>query len=340
MTHATERWYVCLEITTMQYPQTLNQYLLRHLSQHSDQTELIQIMSDLATIGKYISRETNRAGVAGILGETGTTNIQNEQVKKLDVLANELCKSYLKETGHFAALASEEEETVVDLGNPNAKYVIAFDPLDGSTNIDVNVSIGTIFSVHKKLPNVPANSEQQFLQPGKDQVLAGYVLYGTSTVLVFSFGDGVHEFTLDQSLGEFLLSRERLTIPETCDIYSFNEANLPLMAERDKKFIEHIKNDLKCRTRYIGSMVADIHRNLIKGGIFVYPGMDKKGTGEYTGHLRINFEAKPMAFIAREAGGLATDDKQAILDIVPNALHQRVPLVVGNRHVVEHYLAF
>ncbi len=320
------------------HPKTLNQYLLSHLANHPDQTELIQIMTDLATIGKYISRETNRAGVAGILGETGTTNIQNEQVKKLDVLANELCKSYLKETGHFAALASEEEDTVVDLENPDATYVIAFDPLDGSSNIDVNVSIGTIFSVHKKLSSVPANSEQQFLQPGKDQVLAGYILYGTSTVLVFSFGDGVHECTLDQSLGEFLLSRERLVIPEACDIYSFNEANLLLMTERDKRFIAYVKNDLKCRTRYIGSLVADVHRNLIKGGIFMYPGMDKKGTGEYTGHLRINFEAKPMAFLAVQAGGLATDDKQAILDIAPTSLHQRVPLVIGNKYVVETYL--
>lgn len=324
----------------MQHPKTLNQYLLQHLSVHPNQHDLILIMTDLATIGKYISRETNRAGVAGILGETGATNIQNEQVKKLDVLANDLCKSYLRETGHFAALASEEEDAVVSMGEfgKNAKYVIAFDPLDGSSNIDINASIGTIFSVHKRLENVPVDSEQQFLQLGRDQVLAGYVFYGSSTILVFSFGDGVHEFTLDQSCGEFLLSREHIRIPDTCDLYSVNETNVPGMREKEQRFIRYLRDEKKCGLRYFACLVADGHRGLLKGGIFLYPGVDKKGDGEYKPKLRMNYEVKPMAFLYEQAGGLATNGDEPILDMMPTSLHQRVPLVMGNKDVIETYL--
>ncbi len=340
MTHATERWYVCFIAlsSSYMYSPTLHQYLLKHLVNHPDQNELVMIMTDLATIGKYISRETNRAGVAGIIGEAGYTNVQNENVKKLDVLANELCKSYLKETGHFAALASEEEDTVVDLENPNATYVIAFDPLDGSTNIEVNVSIGTIFSVLKRLPDVPAHSEQQFLQKGKEQVLAGYILYGTSTVLVFSFGDGVYEFTLDQSLGEFLLSRERLRFPQTCEIYSCNEGNLLIMKDRDRAFIEHLRNDLSFTARYVGSLVVDVHRTLIKGGIFLYPAIDKEHSGAYKGKLRLNYELKPLAFLVEQAGGLAVSEKERILEMQPKSLHERIPVVLGNTNILDTYL--
>lgn len=324
----------------MLHTPTLTQYLLQHLASHPDQKDLVLIMSDLATIGKYISRETNRAGLVGILGVEGSVNIQGEQVQKLDAIANDLCKTYLRQTGHFAALASEEEEGVVDMGEfgKDAKYIIAFDPLDGSSNIDVNVSIGTIFSVHRRRDDVERTDPQQFCQKGNDQVLAGYFLYGTSTVVVFSFGDGVHEFTLDQSLGEFLLSNENMKVPNKCEIYSVNEGNLHFMKEKDKKFIDFLKVEKKCGTRYIGSLVADFHRNLIKGGIFLYPVIDKEGTGKYSGKLRLNYEAKPMAFLLSQAGGLATDGEQDILDIVPNDLHQRTALIFGNKDVVQEYL--
>lgn len=320
---------------------TLTQYLLQQLSKHPDRADLTLIMSDLAVIGKYISRETNRAGIADIKGAAGARNIQGERVQKLDVLANTLCKDYLRATGHFAALASEEEDTVVDMGEygKDAKYVIAFDPLDGSSNIDVNVSIGTIFSVHRLLSGVDRASEKHYLQKGREQVLAGYILYGSSTVLVFSFGDGVHEFTLDQGLGEFLLSNERIRVPAQCEYYSVNEGNTSSITDRDKKFIEYLKNEKKYSARYIGSLVADFHRNLLKGGIFLYPAIDKEKKGEYKGKLRLNYEAKPLAFLLEQAGGLAIDGKENILDSMPTSLHQRTALIMGNRDVVEAYLA-
>ena len=318
---------------------TLSQHLLEHLSDHSDQKDLVLIMSDLATIGKFISSQTNRAGLAGVLGEAGFVNVQNETVQKLDVFANESCKNFLRQTGHFAALASEEENGVVDMGKfgAKAKYVIAFDPLDGSSNIDVNVSVGTIFSVHKLIDGLDRLSSRQFLQPGREQVLAGYILYGSSTVLVFSFGLGVHEFTLDLGVGEFLLSREKICLPDVCSIYSVNEGNTVFFRQKDKDFIEFLKHQPKSTGRYIGSLVADFHRNLIKGGIYLYPAVAKDG-GDYQGKLRLNFEGKPLAFLVEQAAGLASDGKNNILDIEPESLHQRVPLFIGNKEIVEKYL--
>jgi len=324
----------------MSHQPTLTQYLIQHLAAHPDQKDLVLMMSDIAVIGKYISRETNRAGVAGIRGGTDATNIQGEHVQKLDIFANDLCKNYLRETGHFAALASEEENTVVDMGKygKDAQYVIAFDPLDGSSNIDVNVSIGTIFSVHRRRTDCDRTDEKQFLQKGREQVLVGYVLYGSSTVLVFSFGDGVHEFTLDQGLGEFLLSNEHIRVPKKCLYYSVNEGNTFYMSEKDKKFIEYLKFEKKSSTRYIGSLVADFHRNLLKGGIYLYPAVDKKGTGEYMGKLRLNYELKPIAFLLEQAGGLAIDGEKDILNIQPTSLHQRTAFIAGNRDIVDEYL--
>lgn len=324
----------------MNLPPTLSQFLIKELIDHPEKEKLVAIMSDLATIGKIISNHTNRAGLVDILGSTNQTNIQDEEVQKLDVFCNELCKNYLRQTGNFAAMASEEEDGVVEMGEfgKDAQHVIAFDPLDGSSNIDVNISVGTIFSVHRLLLEFGRTDERQFFQSGISQVLAGYILYGSSTVLVFSWGNAVHEFTLDQGLGEFLLSREKIVIPDVCKIYSVNEANMELFSAKDKQFIEYLKKEKNCSTRYIGSLVADVHRNFIKGGIFLYPGMDKKGTGKYAGKLRLNFEAKAMAYLAKMAGGLATDGQQNILDVVPTSLHQRVPLMVGNKNVIEHYL--
>ncbi|MBI4250000.1 class 1 fructose-bisphosphatase [Candidatus Uhrbacteria bacterium] len=319
---------------------TLTQYLIEQLSKHPNQRDLVLIMSDLAAIGKYISRETNRAGIAGVRGAADAINVQGEEVQKLDVFSNELCKDYLCRTGHFCAMASEEEDTVVDMRGfgEDAHYVVAFDPLDGSSNIDANVSIGTIFSVHRKRGDVAPASAEQFFQNGLSQVLAGYVLYGSSTVLVFSFGDGVHEFTLDQGLGEFLLSNERIMIPNTCSYYSTNEGNTSYISEKDRRFIEYLKMEQKISARYIGSLVADFHRNLVKGGIFLYPGVDKSDTGDYKGKLRLNYEAKPLAFLAQQAGGRATDGMQDILDIMPSSLHQRTPLIIGNKDIVDEYI--
>jgi fructose-1,6-bisphosphatase I len=320
----------------MDLPKTLEQYLLEKLKRHPERLALVMMMSNIATIGKLISSRTNRAGLTDIRGLSGTTNIQNESQAKLDIYTNDLCKSYLESTGLFAALASEEEDTVVDLHSPDARYVIAFDPLDGSSNIDVNVSVGTIFSVHKKLSGIPAGDERQFLQPGRDQALAGYVLYGASTMLVFSWGDGVHEFTLDVDLGEFLLSNEHLKIPSDCPYYSVNEGYVPFMAEKDQAYLAQIKSNV-LKNRWIGSFVADFHRNLLKGGVFFFPPIDTSGQGNFKPKLRLNYEAQPIAFLAEQAGGAASAGSEDILDITPDNLHQRVPVIIGNKDIVKLY---
>lgn len=314
---------------------TLTKYLLDRLKNIPEQQDITMIMSDLAAIGKVISGETNRAGLADILGAAGDTNIQGEEVQKLDVFANELCKKTLKKTGRFCALASEEEDGVVDMGEvgSDANYVIAFDPLDGSSNIDVNVSIGTIFSVHKKIEGMDRTDPRQFLQPGRDQVLAGYVLYGSSTVLVFCFGGDVHEFTLDPESGEFLLSQEKLQITDDVKMYSVNEAYHSKFNDHDRDFIEGLRMSGEWKSRYIGSMVADIHRTLVKGGIFLYPETNAKPK------LRMNYESKPMAYLIEHAGGRAVDGEgNDILDLVPTELHERRSFVAGDTHIIETYL--
>ena len=315
-------------------PQTLHQYLLGELRHHPEQYELILMMADILTIGKLISARTNRAGLTGMIGLADSTNIHNEAQAKFDLYTNDLCKSYLKNTGLFAALASEEEETVVDLHNPEAGYVIAFDPLDGSSNIDVNVPVGTIFSVHRKLPGVPAGDEQQFLQKGRDQVLAGYIMYGSSTMLVFSWGDGVHTFTLDVDLGEFLLSNAHVKIPEVCTYYSFNESYANYVSEADQRRLAKVRAAAG-KQRWIASLVADFHRNLIKGGVYILPAFDTSGQGNFKPKLRLNYEAKPIAFLAEQAGGAATNGAADILDIVPRELHERVAVIIGNKTIVK-----
>lgn len=317
-------------------PKTLQQYLLERLDGHPERLQLVMMMADIATIGKLISAQTNRAGLANLRGMAGSTNVQDEAQANLDIYSNDLCKQYLESTGLFAALASEEEDAVVDLQNPKAEYVIAFDPLDGSSNIDVNISVGTIFSVLKKLDGVPAGDEKQFLQPGKDQVLAGYIVYGSSTMLVFSWGDGVHEFTLDVDLGEFCLSNDRLELPDTCPYYSTNEAYAPFMAKQDQDYLARLKKEAP-KQRWVGSLVADFHRNLIKGGVFFMPAFDTSGGGNFKPKLRLNYEAKPMAFLIEQAGGAASTGTEDLLGLVPAELHQRVPVIIGNKNVVNLY---
>lgn len=320
--------------------QTLTQFLINHLVDDPKQKDLTLIMSDLASIGKYISYQTNKAGVLDIFGKTGATNATGDSVKKLDALANDICINYLRQTNHFAALASEEEDSIVEMGTfgTEAQYIIAFDPIDGSSNIDSNIPVGTIFSIHKVRDDVARNSEEQFFQAGKEQVGAGYILYGTSTVLVFTFGDEVHEFTLDQGIGEFMLSREKIRIPNTCGIYTVNEANVKYMRESDQEFVNELRQNKKLNARQVGSFVADFHRNLLKGGIYFYPEVDKTESGTFKAKLRLNHEVKALAYIVEHAGGRASDGKNDILDIVPTSLHERCPIIIGSSDMVEKYI--
>ncbi len=317
-------------------PKTLQQYLLEGLKNHPERLELVMVMSNLATIGKLISAQINRAGLTNLRGMTGTSNVQDEAQANLDVYTNDLCKSYLQSTGSFAAMASEEEEEVIDLESPHAKYVIAFDPLDGSSNIDVNVGVGTIFSVLPRLEAVPAGDERQFLQPGTNQVLAGYMLYGSSTILVFSWGDGVHEFTLDMGLGEFFLSNAHMKIPADCPYYSLNESYVAHMDKKDQQYTRTLREHTN-KLRWIGSLVADFHRNLVKGGVFFSPPIDTSGQQRFKPKLRLNYELKPLAFLLEQAGGAATTGSERILEITPTNLHQRETAVLGNADIVKLY---
>jgi fructose-1,6-bisphosphatase I len=294
------------------------------------------MMSDLAAIGKLISAQMSRAGLTGIRGMAGSTNIQDEDQAKLDVVSNDICKTYLAATDLFAAMASEEEDTAVDLKNPAGQYVIAFDPLDGSGNIDVNISVGTIFSVHRRLDGIPPGDDRHFLQPGRDQVLAGYLIYGSSTMLVFSWGDGVHEFTLDRDLGEFFLSNDHLQIPRDCKYYSVNASYEPLLSPKDKAYMRRLR-DTGATQRWVGAFAVDFHRNLLKGGVFFMPATNKSGKGEYKPKLRLNYEVKPLAFLAEQAGGAASTGSEDILNLQPTALHERIPVIIGNKNIVNLY---
>lgn len=320
----------------LQHP-TLSQYILDQERAVRGSGEFSQILLDIGVIGKVISREVNKAGLAGILGEAGTENSSGDSVKKLDVLANDLFVNYLSKTGHFAALASEEETDIVLVPNgEHAKYVIAFDPLDGSSNMDFNVSVGSIFSIHQRVtPLGTAATLQDFLQPGSTQVAAGYILYGSSTMLVYTTGHGVDGFTLDPSVGEWLLSHPQMMIPQQCDVYSANEAYMYTWSDTDKQFLEDFKrSNPKATSRHIGSLVADIHRNVLKGGFYFRPYDDFQ---KKSAKLRINYELKPLAMIVEQAGGMTTDGQQSILAITPTDLHQKGVMVAGNAAIVDTY---
>lgn len=292
--------------------------------------ELSQILRDIALASKVVNREINKAGLIDIMGGAGSTNNTGDDQQKLDVLANIRFTRALAKGGEICALISEEEESFTDLNN-NGKYVIAIDPLDGSSNIDVNVSIGTIFSVYRRKSAVGTPiSQEDILQKGSEQVAAGYILYGSSTMLVYTTGHGVNCFTYEPSLGEYFLSKERLTMPEDGKIYSINEGSANSFSEGVKKYVQHCK-DSKYTARYIGSLVADFHRNMLKGGIYVYPATAKDPKGK----LRLMYECNALAFVAEQAGGKATDGKQRILDVQPTSLHQRVPFFVGSKKMVE-----
>jgi len=318
----------------MSQPLTLQQYLLHQLEQHKDRLDLMMIMAEISTIGKLISQLTNRSGLTGLHGSAGTLNIHEESQAKLDVFANEICKDYLSESGLFAALASEEEKDIVDLHHSRSRYVICFDPIDGSSNIDVNLPIGTIFSVYRTLPHLSQIDVQQFLQPGRSQVLAGYVLYSASTMLVFSWGDGVHMFTLNSNIGEYQLVLEHATFPAEATYYSFNESYAPFISDSDQHYLHYVRNNTK-KARYVGAFIADFHRILLKGGVVLYPATDINRRQKYIPKLRLVYEANPIAFLAEQAGGAATNGLDNLLDVKPTLLHQKSIAYIGNAKMVQ-----
>jgi len=295
--------------------------------------ELTDLLNDVAFAAKLVRREVVRAGLVDILGFAGSTNVQGEEVKKLDLFANEKIISAIGQHGRFAIMGSEENEgIIIPPKNENGSYALLFDPLDGSSNIDVNVSVGTIFSIFKLKGDDPGKASiSDCLQPGYEQVAAGYVIYGSSVVMVYTTGHGVHGFTYDPTIGEFLLSHENIVTPKSGKYYSINEGSYAQFNEGTKRYLDYIKEEDKATnrpysTRYIGSLVADFHRNLLTGGIFVYPPTTK----HLNGKLRLMYEANPLAFICEQAGGRATNGRDRILDIQPTELHQRTPLYIGS----------
>lgn len=323
---------------------TLGQFIIER--QHEipvAKGEFSRLLRDIGIAAKTISREVNRAGLADIIGEAGSSNIQGEDQKKLDVIANDLVLDCFRRGGEVCAVASEEDDDIIYIDSPvskNAKYVVCMDPLDGSSNIDVNVSIGTIFSIYQRVTPVgtPATTAD-FFQPGNKMLAAGYVIYGTSTMLVYTTGKGVNGFTLDPGIGEFCLSHKDMKIPEQGKIYSYNEGNILSAPNGVKEYITWCQQVDKATSRpysarYIGSMVADFHRNLLKGGIFIYPPTEKAPNGK----LRLLYECNPMSFIMEQAGGLAHTGNERVLDVVPTNLHQRVPIYMGSKKMVEQLL--
>jgi len=301
--------------------------------------ELSDLLHDLSLAAKVISLEVNKAGLVDILGFTGSSNVHGEEVKKLDVYAHEMLIKAMDHGGHLCVMASEEDENIIHIPEKFniGKYVLLFDPLDGSSNIDVNVSIGTIFSIYRRVTKGDGpGSIEDCLQPGHKQVVAGYIIYGSSTIFCYTAGNGVHCFTLDPSFGEFILSHPNIKIPKKGKMYSINEGNYLYWHPGLKKYIKWLQEEDKATgrpysSRYIGSMVADIHRTILYGGIFMYPADIRNPNGK----LRLMYECNPLAFIVEQAGGRATDGKMRLLDIQPKELHQRTPIFIGSEEDVK-----
>lgn len=320
---------------------TLGEFVIRQQHEYPGATgDLSQIFGAIRLASKLVHREINKAGIADIVGGAGNENVQGEQQQKLDVYANEKFKAALAARGLVCGIASEEEEHFVEFDQPlskGSKYVVLIDPVDGSSNIDVNVAVGTIFSIYKRVSPIdgPVLLED-FLQPGTEQVAAGYIIFGTSTMMVYTTGNGVNGFTFDPSIGVFYLSHENMCIPKDGKIYSINEGNYTHFPRGVKIYIKYCQ-EIDSNThrpyssRYIGSLVADVHRNLLKGGIFIYPSY----AGHPKGKLRLLYECNPIAFITEQAGGRATSGTERILDITPTELHQRTPLFVGSENMVK-----
>jgi fructose-1,6-bisphosphatase I len=319
---------------------TVQQHILEEQRRHYPHAtgEFSWLLSGITLAAKMVESRVRRAGLSDILGAAGMTNVQGETVQKLDVYANQALLHCLGKRGNVAVMASEEdaEPIVVEHDRSHGRYVVVFDPLDGSSNIDVNVSVGTIFSILRRDPddNGTRDPLEDVLQPGHKQVAAGYIVYGSSTMMVYTAGHGVHGFTLDPSIGAFLISHPDIAMPPRGSIYSVNEANADSFPEPYRDFLARLRSGRTGRTyssRYIGSLVADFHRTLLKGGIFLYPPTRQHPGGK----LRLMYEANPIAFLAEQAQGRATDGKGRILDIVPESLHQRTPLIVGSAEDVD-----
>lgn len=306
--------------------------------------ELSRLLRDIGIAAKIVNREVNKAGLVEILGETGDTNVQGERVKKLDVFANDQFIAALKAGGEVCAIASEENEEIIPVDSEiskSAKYVVAMDPLDGSSNIDVNVSVGTIFSIYRRTTLSGPGALEDFLQRGTEQVAAGYIIYGSSCMLVYTTGKGVNGFTLDPSIGEFCLSHPNMQTPKGGKTYSINEGNYLHFPDGVKKYLKYCQEEDKAShrpysSRYIGSGVADIHRNLITGGIYIYPTTTKSPNGK----LRLLYECNPMAFIIEQAGGKATTGGKRIMEVPIRELHQRTPLFCGSSDMVDTAMEF
>ncbi len=319
---------------------TLGEFIVEKQHEFPHATgELTALLSAIKLGAKIIHRDINTAGLVDILGTSGVSNIQGEVQMKLDLFANEKLKAALKARGQVAGIASEEEDEIVIFDgerSTSGKYVVLMDPLDGSSNIDVNVSVGTIFSIYRRITDVGTPvTEADFLQPGSKQVAAGYVVYGSSTMLVYTTGCGVHAFTYDPSIGVFCLSHESVRFPATGNMYSINEGNYIKFPTGVKKYIKYCQEMDEAThrpytSRYIGSLVSDFHRNLLKGGIYLYPSTATHPQGK----LRLLYECNPIAFLAEQAGGKASDGKNRILDIQPEKLHQRSPFFVGTESMV------
>jgi fructose-1,6-bisphosphatase I len=318
---------------------TLGQFILEKQADFPyAKGELSRLLRDIGIAAKIVNREVNKAGLADILGEAGSINIQGEGQKKLDVYANEQFISALKHGGECCIVASEENDEFIPIESEvskDAKYIVAMDPLDGSSNIDVNVAVGTIFSIYRRKSTYGKATMDDVLQRGTEQVAAGYVIYGSSTMLVYTTGKGVNGFTLDPSIGEFCLSHPDMKIPKDGLIYSINEGYYSHFPDGVKKYIkycqvEDTKTNRPYTSRYIGSMVADVHRNLIKGGIFIYPVTASAPSGK----LRLVYECNPMAFIIEQAGGKATNGYERILELEVNELHQRSAIFIGSENMV------
>ena len=318
---------------------TLGQFIIEKQSDFPyAKGELSRLLRDIGIASKIVNREVNKAGLMDILGEVGTINIQGECQKKLDVFANEQFISALTSGGECCIVASEENDEFVPIDavvSKNARYIVAIDPLDGSSNIDVNVAVGTIFSIYRRKSTDGKATLEDVLQQGTEQVAAGYVIYGSSTMLVYTTGKGVNGFTLDPSIGEFCLSHPNMKIPKDGTIYSINEGNYVHFPDGVKKYLKYcqIEDQQTSRpytSRYIGSMVADIHRNMIKGGLFIYP----TTSGAPNGKLRLVYECNPMAYLIEQAGGRATDGYRRILDLKVTSLHQRSAIFIGSENMV------
>lgn len=326
---------------------TLNQFIIENQADFAYASgELSRLLSDIGTAAKIINREVNKAGLVNIIGSTGKTNIQGEEVKKLDEYANDQLIAALSSGGECCVMGSEENDDIIEVPSDpeKSKYVVLFDPLDGSSNIDVNASIGTIFGIYRRVSEgTGAGTVEDCLQKGTEQVAAGYVIYGSSTILVYTTGNGVNGFTLDPSIGEFCLSHPNICTPKDSNIYSLNEGNAVHFPEGVKKYVEYCKQEDKATgrpysSRYIGTFVADFHRNLLKGGIFIYPTTAKAPKGK----LRLVYEVNPLAFVIEQAGGRATDGKNRVLEMKPEQLHQRTALYIGSENMVrkiEEFLA-